>query len=270
MSGLSVQVRGVGLLGPGLTDWDRGQAALGNPSTWVEAPVEVPSPHQLPPNERRRAGGIVKLSLAVAAQAVAMAGADARTLATVFASSSGDGVNCDALCQALASTERAISPTRFTNSVHNAPAGYWHIACGSRAPSTSLCGFDASFTAGLLEAASQCVATRCAVLLVAADVPYAQPLAAKRPLVAPFAVALLLDVPKQAVGAPLLELQLADEGVRADQCGHAGLERLRVGVPAARALPLLLALLARSASSFVLDGLPGAMLQVACLPGAPP
>ena len=51
-------------------------------------------------------------------------------------------------------TERELSPTRFHNSVHNAPAGYWSIATQSREPSTSLCRDDESFQAALLEAAA--------------------------------------------------------------------------------------------------------------------
>ena len=96
------------------------------------------------------------------------------------------------ICEALASPERELSPTRFHNSVHNAAAGYWTIAAGSRRPSASVCGYDASFTAGLLEAASQVCAERAAVLLVAYDVPYPPPLQAVRPFTEPFAVALLL------------------------------------------------------------------------------
>ena len=58
------------------------------------------------------------------------------------------------ICEALARPEREVSPTSFHNSVHNAPAGYWSIATGSRLASTSICAYDVSFAAGLLEAAA--------------------------------------------------------------------------------------------------------------------
>jgi hypothetical protein len=96
------------------------------------------------------------------------------------------------LCEALAKPSREVSPTRFHNSVHNAAAGYWSIATGSRHPSASLCGYDASFAAGLIEAASQVWTARAAVLLVAYDLPYPPPLHAVRPVAEPFAVALVL------------------------------------------------------------------------------
>ncbi len=51
----------------------------------------VPPLQCLPPAERRRTGGIVKLALAVGLEAVSQAGADAAQLAAVFTSSGGDG-----------------------------------------------------------------------------------------------------------------------------------------------------------------------------------
>jgi Beta-ketoacyl synthase, N-terminal domain len=53
--------------------------------------------------------------------------------------------------------------------VHNAASGYWAIAAGARAPSTAVSGHGASFAAGLLEAACQCVADARPVLLAGFD-----------------------------------------------------------------------------------------------------
>ena len=82
-------------------------------------------------------------------EAVAASGLDASGLVSVFSSSGADGDNCHAICETLAGTDRQISPTRFHNSVHNAPSGYWGIATGAMAPSTSICTYDATFGAGL-------------------------------------------------------------------------------------------------------------------------
>ncbi len=151
----TVKVIGVGVLGPALPDWPSAQTLLREPAVWQRVPTVIPSPQRLPPAERRRAGNVIKASIAVADEALAASGLDASALPTVFTSSTGDPLNCHLLCEALATTERMVSPTRFTNSVHNAAAGYWHIAAQSRQPSTSLAAFDASFAAGLLEAAVQ-------------------------------------------------------------------------------------------------------------------
>ena len=263
---LTVYVRGIGLLGPGLTTWADGRAVLRDPGSWVASPTVVAAPQLLPPAERRRAGAIVKLSLAVAEQACAGSGFEPGHLATVFTASSGEPANCHALCEVLASSERLVSPTRFTNSVHNASAGYWHIANQSRAPSTSLCAFDASFGAGLLEAAVQCVSTQRPVLMVAGDVPYLEPLNGVRYLPDSFGVALLLDA--TAPSQPSSRLRLTTQGRQQTAsapltvCDHAGLETMRSAIPAARALPLLQALARAVPASVVLDYLDSVALAV--------
>lgn len=259
---LKVEVLGVGLLGPGLNDWAQGAALLRQ--GYAPAPTVVPAPQLLPATERRRAGTVVKASIVVADQAVAAAGLQAAQLPTVFTSSTGDPHNCHLLCEALAQPQRLVSPTRFTNSVHNAAAGYWHIALHSRAPSTSLAAFDASFCAGLLEAAVQCLAAQAPVLLVACDVPYPEPLHSLRPVADVFAVALVLGPPGAGAAGPVLELESvagADEQA-ATACADAALEALRQGIPAARALPLLQALAQGGAAQLLLQGAPGQKLTV--------
>jgi hypothetical protein len=265
---LEVSVLGIGLLGPGLADWATAAPVLAGSQPWQQAPTMIPPPARLPPTERRRAGAIVKLAFAVAEQAVAAAGADASTLATVFTSSSADTANCHALCEALAQPTRIVSPTRFTNSVHNAAAGYWHIAAGSRAASTSLAAFDGSFGAGLLEAAAQAAATGQPVLLVAADLPYPQPLQAVRPLPDAFGVALLLAPAGEQATSARLGLSLKAGGAALSPCADAGLDALRRSIPAARGLPLLQALARGDAQGLLsLDYLEGLALEVSVSAG---
>ena len=276
---LNVGVAGVGLLGPGFVNWSTGSHLLRNPELWLTSPTLLTPPARLPANERRRAGNVVKAAVLVADQACAMAQLDASTLATVFTSSTGDSANCHALCEALATPERLLSPTRFTNSVHNAAAGYWHIAVRSQQASTSLAAFDASVAAGLLEAAAQCVSTQRPVLLVAADQPYPAPLHALRPIADVFAFALVLlpqvEAQAQAQGAWLTLEMSIDQAATA--CTHAALEGLRQTMPAAQGLPLLTALAMRQAQTqqatgdsteLVLAGLGGSGLFVTC--GAAP
>ncbi|MBS1246066.1 MAG: hypothetical protein H6R47_265, partial [Proteobacteria bacterium] len=91
-----------------------------------------------------------------------------------------------------------VSPTRFHNSVTNAPAGYWCMAVQSYTPSTSLSGFDASVGVGLIEAGVQVGAERCSVLLVAHDAPFPEPLQSVRPMSAIFGAALVLAPARSA------------------------------------------------------------------------
>ncbi|KNZ32023.1 MAG: 3-oxoacyl-ACP synthase [Methylibium sp. NZG] len=258
---MKVHVRSVGLLGPGLVSWEVARAVLRGAEPHMPARTVLTPPTRLPPAERRRAGDAIKLAMAVADQAVMAAALDPQTLATVFASSSGEGTNCHIICETLASENRLLSPTRFSNSVHNAPSGYWHIAVASRAPSTSLCAFDGSFAAGLLEAATQCLSMQAPVLLVGSDTPYPEPLHATRPLADSFGMAMVLTPMAADTTLASLQIDLVDAATAPPSvCSEASLEFLRAHTPAARALPLLQALARDTGNE------PGQALHIEYLP----
>ncbi len=263
MSSLTAYVEGVGLLGPGLSDWSAASAVLTGDSSYGSRPTVLPTPDSLPPAERRRTGRVVKLALAVGLEATSRAAVHPSHLPTVFASSGGDGQICHEICQALASSDRQLSPTRFHNSVHNVAAGYWSIANGARAPSNSLCAFDASFAVGLLEALSQVVVDRAACLLIAHDSQYPEPLFRKRPIPDAFGVALLLSPESRPGSLARITASLTDSP--SDQLAQP-LEALRLAIPAARSLPLLRTLAQRKAQRVVLDYLDGLQVAVESAP----
>ena len=263
MTSLKVWVQGIGLLGPGLVSWPGAHDVLCGLQAYANAPTVLPSPLRLPPAERRRAGSAVKLALAIADEAVAQAQVDPSLLATVFTSSSGEGVNCHALCETLATPAPMVSPTRFTNSVHNAAAGCWHIAVASRAASTSLCAFDGSFGAGLIEAATSVRLSGRPMLLVASDSPYPEPLHATRPLPDHFGAALLLAPEPNALTLAEMTIALDHTSDIATRSDDASLEALRRAIPAAAALPLLSALARpRAMQRIVLDYLPHLRIRI--------
>ena len=175
-AGLGASVEGIGFWAPGLPSWDAARGLVRGGTVDAEAPRR-PSPQLLPANERRRAPDSVAVALDVALAACTAARRDPSSLSSVFASTHGDLGITDYICSTLASDARALSPTRFHNSVHNAAAGYWTIGAGCHAPSTAISSFDASFAQGLLEALVQLQAGAGAVLLVAYDAPSAGPLA---------------------------------------------------------------------------------------------
>ena len=175
MSALRVAVEGLGLWTPQLGNVQALRALLaGDP---VAPPPARPAAATLPPNERRRAPESVLLATEVADQAVAMSGRAASELACVFTSSHGDQTITDYMCATLAATPTELSPTKFHNSVHNAPVGYWTIATGCHAASTAVCAHTHSFGAGLLEAVSLVLADRQPILLVCSDIAGSGPLA---------------------------------------------------------------------------------------------
>jgi beta-ketoacyl synthase-like protein len=264
MTPLAAWLNGIGVLGPGMADWPMAARVLGGGTPWQSAPTVLPVPQCLPSTERRRTGAPVRLTLAVGLEATASAGADAAALPAVFSSSGGDGQNCHEICQVLACAERQLSPTRFHNSVHNAAAGYWGIATGATAAANALCAYDASFAAGLLEALTQVAVDRTAVLLVAYDTVYPEPLHSVRPIPDAFGVALLLAPARTA--SSLARLTACRSAAAADVLADAALERLRASIPAARSLPLLAQLARGAAGCVAIEYLDGACLALEVTP----
>jgi hypothetical protein len=246
---LAARVEGIGLVGPGLTGRRQAWDVLQGRVPYAYAPTTIPAADALPAVERRRASRPVRIALAAGLEAAAEAGRAASDFAAVFASSGGDGDNVHVICEMLASDDREISPTRFHNSVHNAPSGYWGIATGSQRAADSLAASDASFCAGFVEALSRLAADPDEpVLLIAYDVPYPEPLNAKRPSPDAFGVAFALFSPTS--GGNGIAVTLESRQAPPDVLDDPGLERVRRGNRAARSLPLLV-LLARGRAGCV-------------------
>jgi hypothetical protein len=251
---MRVFVEGVGIAGTGLDGWTAARPILAGvvpyePTPFVPRPVAL-----LPPAERRRAGATIRLAIGVANEALDWAQRDPASMAMVFASSSGDGETVHEILCVLATDAREISPTRFHNSVHNAPAGYWAVATGSCEPSTSLCAFDASFCSGLLDAAALATVDGRPVTLAAYDLPHPEPLHHVRPIEGIFASALVLSPQPTARTFAALGITAVQLGLAATPMADAGLERLRIGNPAARGLPLLAAIALGQPATIRLEG----------------
>lgn len=259
---MRVAVHGIGLHAPGLPNWQAALPVLRGEHAWCAAPVPAVT-LPLPSAERRRTSACARAAWAVAEQALAASGFDAHEVNTVFVSSGGDGAILHQLCLALANPDRAVSPTHFHNSVHNAPAGYYGIAHASHAASTSLCNHAAPFAAGLLEAAVQVVTENRPVLLVGFDLVAPFPLAPLWPAQQDFAAALLLAppgrtdalahwrvAPTAAAGAPAADPDWLLQFARAN--------------PVAQSLPLLATLAAGTSALRRLPYLDDLSLEVEC------
>ena len=260
MTTQNIYLDGVGLIGPGLTGWAQACEVLAGRQTYVAAHTAPPAVEKLPPAERRRVGAPVKLSMAIGLEAARHAGADLASLATVFSSTEADCDNCHAILEALASSDRALSPTRFHNSVHNAPSGYWGIATGSMAPSTSLSAYDATFAAGLLEATTQARSNGKPCMLLAYDTTYPEPLQHLRSIPDAMGVALVLNPHQTSAARALLKLTLRD--TPATRMPQDDLEHLRQNIPVARSLPLLALLAQGRSGSVVVEYLDSLQLDI--------
>ncbi len=240
---MEIAIRGVGLLAPGLIGWDTGRAVLAGVCPFQPGAVPDPDAMMLPANERRRSSDCVRWAVQVAQEAMAQSGLDPRDLPTVFASSGGEMGVFDKLCRALAAPERAVSPTLFHQSVHNAAAGYWGIATAGQQSSTALSCYDDSFAAGLLEAITVVCVEQCPVLLVAYDLAVPTPLSQARRITTGFAVALVL-APSTDASSMVMRIRLEDCADEPSGLEHPVLEAVRIDNPAARSLPLLNAIAA--------------------------
>lgn len=264
---MALYVNGIGTLGPGLAGWAGSRAVLAGENPWCEVATPEPSASVLPPNEQRRSSMTVRWALHVAQEAMQQAEADAREVASVFASSDGETGVLDRLCTELAMPQRTISPTLFHHSVYNAASGYWGIATASQQSSTVLACYDSSFCAALLEAAAYVHIEERPVLLVAYDLPPPPPLYAARPLRGGFAAALLLTRTPASNKLAQLDLALSNDlSEKATSMDDARLEALRTGNQAARSLPLLAAIARQRRTLVRLEYLEDQHLLIRVLP----
>jgi hypothetical protein len=254
MNTLHACIAGIGYWGSGLPSWPAARDYARTQVLPGETPAR-PSPQLLAPNERRRAPESVAVALEVARAACADAGFEAAALPSVFASTHGDLAITDYMCATLAEDPRAISPTKFHNSVHNAAAGYWTIGTRCTQPATAISAYDATFAQGLLEALAQLTTGAEAVLLAAYDTTATGPLAAMSGTRGLLGGALVLT---HDCAGTRLRATLVDGEAPA---GDGALARLARGNAMAPMLPFFDALATRGDLVLLKAG-PGRMLRV--------
>jgi hypothetical protein len=259
---MKLHIKGAGAWGRGFTNADELAGAFSRSEAEQEPAWASPAPSQIPQRERRRAPLLVKLAVAVAHQACEQAGAAKAEIASVFCSSMGDSDITDYMCRTLAGASKVLSPTKFHNSVHNAPAGYWSISAQNRAPSSSVaCGRE-SFPAALLEAAVLAVQAERPVLLVAADVAVEGPLSAAFPIDEPFAAAIVLDPAPGDQYLGSIALRYASGSADWPRIAQPRLRAISEGNPSARCLALFEALAMGADASLTLPLSDGAHLTL--------
>jgi hypothetical protein len=227
-----------------------------------------PAPAILPPTERRRAPESVLLGVEVALQACAMANIAPADLPHVFASSYGELSISDYLCETLAKSPLEVSPIRFHNSVHNAPAGYWAIAAGCTRSSTAISAGDSTFAAGLLETALTVTSNASPALLSAYDVPATGPLRDVVACSTKFGVGLVLG-PDQTTALARLRIRRGTDAKPTELASAASvLHAVHRENPAAHSLALLQAIARKEPGAIRIAAGPRLMLDVEILPWA--
>ncbi|GKS58028.1 hypothetical protein YTPLAS18_15550 [Nitrospira sp.] len=264
---MDVDVCGVGVRGPGFDGWDASRRIFADRTPYERTVTTIPTPEILPATERRRSSTAIRIAVAVGQEALHHAGLSGNDVATVFATSDGDGPITHQICDALAQPAREVSPTAFHNSVCNAPAGYWCIGARATTPSTTICAYDLSFAAGLLEASILATVEARPVLFVASDVPFPSPLQTARPMSDAFATALVLAPASNR--SSLMRWSVAIESDR-DQVitpAPAFVPHSLWANPSTRAIPLLATLAQAVEQRVVLEYVENSVLTVCCLVG---
>ncbi len=190
MTRFEISVLGLGVWGPGFTNWEALQTIFAGTKSDVE--FTAPKPTKMPANERRRAPLQVKLAVETSSQACNMAGLPADELLNVFGSGIGDTDTTDYMCRTLLSEEKLLSPTRFHNSVHNAAAGYWTISSNCMQAANSIAAFELTVPLCLIEASIQANQENKPVLVTLFDTPVAPIIRAMLPCDQAFSCALVI------------------------------------------------------------------------------
>ncbi|MGH0035910.1 MAG: beta-ketoacyl synthase chain length factor [Myxococcota bacterium] len=140
----------------GVAGWSAWSPGVETPDAWrrwaaAPRPLEqsgAPDVKFVPAMLRRRCDPLARMMLQVAHEACPEA--ELARVPTVFASRHGSLETRVGMLYNLARGE-AISPARFSHSVHNAQSGLFSIWTKNRAPSTSLTAGADTFAHGLLE-----------------------------------------------------------------------------------------------------------------------
>jgi len=260
---IRMRIEGIGICAGAWCDWDTARDALRHNREFDAAQATRPSPALLPAAERRRAPESVLVAIETAQQACSMSKRAPADLPHVFACAYGDLPINDYLCATLARAPLDVSPIKFHNSVHNAPAGYWTISTGCRASSSAISAGDATFATGLLEAAVLAHTEAQAVLLVVYDVPATGALRDVVDCDVSFAAAFVLSPIGQAQDG-IADLRIdVRPGVLAPEADV--LHACGVRNPAAHCLPLLAALARQQQTTLQARLTPGTILTMETL-----
>ena len=192
MTSIEFSVTGIGAWGNGFYHWNSLAELLNGGVLDIQA-AATPKPEVIPSNERRRAPLPVKLAVETSWQATQMAQSDPKDLPCVFVSGLGDTQLTDYMCRVLAGEDKALSPTKFHNSVHNAAAGYWTISTGCMQSANSVAGFEESVSLALMEALIQAQSLNAPLLLTFYDAPSSELLMPLLKNQQPFAFSLVIE-----------------------------------------------------------------------------
>lgn len=247
---MEFDVLGVGAWGSSFRNWQELKSLLESKQENIHE-EKGPKPEVIPANERRRAPLPVKLAVETSWQAVQDSPFEAADLASVFVSGIGDTQLTDYMCKTLATEQKALSPTKFHNSVHNAAAGYWTISTNCMQAANSVAGFQQSVGLTLLEALIQSQSDEKPVLITFYDAPSSQVLLELLDNDTAFSASIVIAPSSLKLNkgeSKKLSINLANNSLQPEtwKSGVASLDHCFDVNPAAKILPVLALLTADS------------------------
>ena len=221
---LPVHVGALGLWTPGFGDAAAWLQGLADPA------LTTPAATLLPAAVRRRTTLLTRAAVEVFGQVAA--GVEASTIPSVFGSAWGETSALQELLDQMHGPDGALSPIRFSGSVHNTASGQVSIATANRGWTTSLAAGTDTVAMGLLECLGVLAGGASEIIAVFADIDPPSPLADGSGHCTPLAVALHLHrgLPERKTLAILSELGFSSadplppclpEGLRDNPCGGA-------------------------------------------------
>lgn len=125
----------------------------GGSSQPKNGPNKGPDAENVPSRLRRRCSTVGRMALETSLRICKEAGIEGSDVHLVYCSRNGELITLKLLFDSLFEKE-PLSPTRFSNSVHHTPTGYFSLITKNRRISRTISGGDSSFACGILEALS--------------------------------------------------------------------------------------------------------------------
>lgn len=237
---LSFNILGLGAWGPGFSNWPELRTCFKQDYSFPDSAPAAPKPQIIPANERRRAPLMVRIAVEVSSQAIDQAQLDPREVACVFGSGLGDTEITDYMCRQLSTEEKALSPTKFHNSVHNAAAGYWTISTDCMKAANSIAAYQYTAGQALIEGVCHSVSHQEPVLITLFDIAATGLFGDLFSCRDSFAAAILINAQSEKCKKTLVRSKLEFEGKAIPtQCNNLELQSLQLTNPSASILPLL-------------------------------
>lgn len=142
-------------------DWQHWQA----PTTALPSSIQLPKLQQVPAIQRRRLSPLTKMLLAAAFQAK-----PPNQCRSIFSSQHGEINRTMTLLNDITDSQ-LLSPTSFSQSVHNTASGIFSILTENLSASTAIAAGTASLSQALIEAYAQLCENPEPILLVYGDEP---------------------------------------------------------------------------------------------------